>query len=291
MITKIAVIVAGMPRNFNQLFPIVTQQLIEFNKNYIFDFYVSTSYSDKSNKSASQKLDNKISTALTEDEFRILIKKTYGNYLKWYELLPSKSDEFPLKFFNENKVNLYVYRCQKGLEEALKYSKSKNFQYDRFICMRTDIIFTKNIDLTLFNKPKTLYFICSDHTRPGFFHNRDWDFFCMGDYEAIKEWTKVWQYREDTIAHFPQPDISKLHELPKCAKGSWSKEEAESLNYKFAYRLVPSCMKNGIDIDICTAENKGLFAKMTPKYTKNQMFLMNIKQIIKKVLIAFRLWR
>jgi uncharacterized protein YjbI with pentapeptide repeats len=259
-LSNVALLICGLPRTFQQTYPNLRDNILEYNENVSFDVFFNTTFIPPSSP---QSFDEEyFEDFCDEDHFRSVVRSVYGDNLVDIELIQSKSDEFPQRLFNENKKQFYTYRCLRAFHTCRTHERKQGTSYDRYVCLRPDIEFTNIVDLTNFDGNDRLYFIPGDFIRETPFHNRDWDYCCIGDRDAIAEWCKYWAYRPDIVPYFDQPSVDEKPSLPDGFAGSWNWSHGREEGFPFAYRLAASCQDEGISLDVATAESTGLYGRI-----------------------------
>ena len=258
--SNVALLICGLPRTFRNTYPNLRDNLLEYNENVSFDVFFNTTFIPPSSP---QSFDEEYFEDFRDEaHFRSVVKSVYGDNLVDIELMDSKSDKFPQRLFNDNKKQFYTYRCLRAFRTCRTHERKQGLSYDQYICLRPDIEFTNIVDLTNFDETDRLYFIPGNFVRETPFHNRDWDYCCIGNRDAMVEWCKYWTYRPDIVPYFDQPSVNEKPSLPEGFSGTWNWSHGREVGFPFAYRLAASCCDGNITLDVATAESLGLYGRI-----------------------------
>ena len=236
---KICLMITGQMRTYQKCFNNILENLILSNKDYEFHIHLLTEYSGKNGGTPKNKFLNK-ETSL--QEFKENIEKTYGNYLK---LLIIEEENNLIKFpdfLNNYGPWLCLYRNYYLLS---KINNKK--EYDFFVRLRPDIIFTKPIKLNLLDKySKTIYIISGNNTRNNsWFHNRDWDHCCIANYDGYKLWCEYFKFINYNIEqHFN----TFTNEVRFNNKGYWQKSKTNDKSIIATQLFVKEIKNSGFEL-------------------------------------------
>ena len=189
---KIALMFTGQLRTFNKCWKNVYNNLISCNKDYIFDIYFligKNEYSKKHNYH--ENTDN------IENEIKNIIKIN-KNILNIKIFILDIS--YPSYFLCNNDSWKVLYKNKLLFEKVIQLDKN----YDIYIRMRSDIIFTNNLNLNNLDFNFNIHIITSVGTIKCFNHNRDWDYMAISNFKGMELWCKCVNFLENPINKFPQ---------------------------------------------------------------------------------------
>jgi hypothetical protein len=173
--------ITGQMRTFKECYDNIYNNIINFNQGYYFDIYILTEYFGLDGGSIKNNYKNDEKNI---DDFKNSIKKIYGNYLK--DLIIEEDNSHYPKYLD----NFAPWLC---LFKNKQLFNSINKDYDIYIRIRPDIYLTNYLDLKLF-KLNTIQIITSNHIRPCWLHNRDWDHMCISDKKGMEIWCEYYSF-------------------------------------------------------------------------------------------------
>jgi hypothetical protein len=205
---KICLLITGQMRTYYKCFDNIIKNLIEPNKDkYCFDIYILTEYFENHGGSAKNIFNNR---EKTYEEFKINIQDMYSPYLKkiFIETIYNKI-HYP-RYLNNYGPWMCLYRNDIALNIIDNIDN-----YDLFIRIRPDIVFSNSLLLDNVNLNNNITIICSiQKNDKRWLHNRDWDHMHISDKKGMELWRDYYKFIDNNEESF-------IQEIRFNNKGFW----------------------------------------------------------------------